>query len=245
MGSHLNAEVVFDGAVDPYFRGVGNIVFKLDQDGETSVELEEAYLFTTSLPWNLQVKAGQEFVEFGRFNPQHPHQWEFVDQNLINNRMFGPEGLRSAGGRVSWLAPTPFYSELLLAVLNSAGGTAFSFRNSEEELFGRPPVDRSVEDPGDLLWVPRYVTSFDLTDSQTLVTGVSGAFGPNDSSRHTDTQIYGVDLFWKWKPEWQSGGFPFVAFQTEWMTRRYEAGSADVMRMTMEFQTFFCRARIS
>src|SRR5262249_21625703 len=65
-----NAEVVFDGAVDPYFKGVGNVVFKLDQNGDTSVELEEAYLLTTSLPWNLQVKGGQQFAEFGRFNSQ-------------------------------------------------------------------------------------------------------------------------------------------------------------------------------
>ena len=223
-----NTELVFDGAVDPYFKGVANIVFKLDQDGETGVELEEAYLMTTSLPFNLQVVAGQQFVQFGRFNPQHPHQWEFVDENLINNRMFGPEGLRSQGGRLSWLAPTPFYSELMLSVMNSAGGGNFSFRNSEEDLFGRPAVDRSVHDPGDLEWVPRYVASFDLTDSQTLVTGVSGAFGPNSSSGHTASQIYGVDIFWKWKPEWQSGGFPFVAIQTEAMGRRYEAGSADV-----------------
>lgn len=223
-----NAEVVFDGAVDPYFKAVGNVVFKLDQDGETDVELEEAYLLTTSLPWNLQAKAGQQLVEFGRFNPQHPHQWEFVDQNLINNRMFGPEGLRSAGGRLSWLTPTPFYSELMLAVLNSSGGTNFSFRNSEEELFGRPGDDRGVRNLGDLLYVPRYVTAFDLSDEQTLVLGLSGAFGPNASGDSTDSQIYGADVFWKWKPVWQSEGFPFVTFQTEAMGRRYEAGAADL-----------------
>jgi hypothetical protein len=187
--------------------------------------MEEAYLVTSSLPWNLQFKAGQQFVEFGRFNPQHPHQWEFVDQNLINGRMFGPEGLRSAGGRLSWLTPTPFYSELLLSVLNSSGASSFAFRNFEDDLFGRPPANRQVRSPSDLLWVPRYVASFDLTESQTLVTGVSGAFGPNASGSNTSTQIYGADVFWKWKPSWQSGGFPFVAFQTEGMARRYEAGA--------------------
>ena len=223
-----NAEVVFDGAVDPYFKGVGNIVFKTDQSGETSVELEEAYLLTTSLPWNLQAKVGQQLGDFGRFNTQHPHQWEFVDMNLINNRMFGPEGLRGVGSRQSWLVPTPFYSELALSLMNSAGETAYSFRNDEEELFGRPLDVHAVRNPGDLLWIPRYVASFDLTDSQTLVTGVSAAFGPNSSGDHRNTQIYGGDVFWKWKPEWQSGGFPFVAFQSEVMARRYEAGAATI-----------------
>jgi hypothetical protein len=223
-----NTEVVFDGAVDPYLKGLADIVFKLDQNGVTQVELEEAYGLTSSLSWNLQGKAGQYLVEFGRQNQQHPHQWDFVDQPLILNRMFGPEGLRSAGARLSWLAPTPFYSEFFLATFNSSGGTAFSFRNTQEELFGRPPVARPVRSLGDLLYVPRYVASFDLTDAQTLVTGVSAAFGPNASDGDSRTQIYGADVFWKWKPSWQSGGFPFASFQTEAMARRYEAGAADV-----------------
>jgi len=218
---------VFDGAVDPHFKGFANIVFKLDEDNETNVELEEMYLMTTSLPWNLQAKGGQYLTEFGRINQQHPHAWDFVDQPLIIGRMFGPEGLRNPGARLSWLLPLPFYSELLGSVQNSNGGTAFSFRNDEDDLFGRTPVERGVQSPGDLLYAPRWVSSFDLTDSQTVVTGLSGAFAPNASGRDTWTQIYGGDVYWKWKPSWQSGGFPFVSWQTEALGRRYEAGASN------------------
>ncbi len=222
-----NEEIFLDGAVDPYFKGVADIVFKLDEDNETAVELEEVYLTTTSLPWNLQAKGGQFFTEFGRLNEQHPHAWDFVDQPLVIGRMFGPDGLRNPGARLSWLAPTPFYSELFLAGQNGQGGTAFSFRNAGEELFGRTPVDRAVRNVGDLLYVPRYVASFDLTDSQTIVAGLSGAFGPNAAATDTRTQIYGADFYWKWKPSWQSGGFPFLSWQTEVLGRRYEAGAAE------------------
>jgi hypothetical protein len=222
-----NAEVVFDGAVDPYFKGFANIVFKLDEDNETTVELEEMYLLTTSLPWNLQAKGGQYLTEFGRINQQHPHAWDFVDQPLVIGRMLGPEGLRNPGARLSWLLPLPFYSELLGSVQNSNGGTAFSFRNDEDDLFGRTPGDRGVQSPGDLLYAPRWVSSFDLTDSQTVVAGLSGAFAPNASGRDTWTQIYGGDVYWKWKPSWQSGGFPFVSWQTEALGRRYEAGASN------------------
>ena len=45
-----NAELALDGAVDPYFKGFANIVYKLDEVGETGVELEEMYVLTTSLP---------------------------------------------------------------------------------------------------------------------------------------------------------------------------------------------------
>jgi hypothetical protein len=225
-----NAEIVLDGAVDPYFKAVADIVFKLDEDNETEVELEEAYLMTTSLPWRLQAKAGQFLTEFGRINQQHPHAWDFVDQPLVIGRMLGPEGLRNPGARLSWLAPTPFYSELFLTAQNSQGGTALSFRNAEEEtLFGRPPVERNPRGVGDLLYTPRYAASFDLTDAQTIVTGLSGSFGPNASGTDTRTQIYGGDVYWKWKPSWQSGGFPFVSWQTEVLGRRYEAGAARVV----------------
>src|SRR5437879_1416265 len=57
-----NIELAFDGAVDPYFEGFANIVFKLNNDNETEVEVEEAFLQTTSLPFNLQLKAGQFFA---------------------------------------------------------------------------------------------------------------------------------------------------------------------------------------
>ena len=67
-----NAEIALDGAVDPYLKGFGNIVLKLDKDNQTEIELEEAYLLTTALPFNLQAKAGQFFANFGRQNPQHP-----------------------------------------------------------------------------------------------------------------------------------------------------------------------------
>src|SRR5438094_6579023 len=68
-----NIELALDGAVDPYFEGFANIVFKLDNDNQTEVEVEEAFMQTTSLPFNLQLKGGQFFAAFGRLNPVHPH----------------------------------------------------------------------------------------------------------------------------------------------------------------------------
>lgn len=219
-----NTEVTLDGAVDPYFKGFANIVFKLDAAGETGVELEEAYALTTSLPANLQLKFGQFFTEFGRQNPQHPHSWAFVDQPLVLNRMFGPDGLRSQGARLSWLLPTSFFTEAMVSVVNSAGGTTSSFRSEDSpEIHGGVIVDRPVGTFRDLLIVPRISTSVDLTDTQTLLVGASAAFGPNNSGPASRTQIYGVDAYYKWKPATAEAGFPFVSFQGEALTRRYGA----------------------
>ncbi len=227
-----NAEIAVDGAIDPYFKGFGNIVLKLSKNNETQIELEETYLQSTSFPAGLQLKAGQYFASFGRQNPQHPHTWSFVDQPLILNRAFGPEGLRGIGAQLSWLAPTPFYTEFFLSVFDGQGGTAFSFRNPGEadpagtnRFAGRATVDRTLRGAQDLLFVPRVATSFELSDTQTLLAGLSAAFGPNDTGPHSRTEVYGVDFYWKWKPANASQGFPYLAWQTEGLYRRFSAGA--------------------
>ena len=222
-----NLETVFEGAIDPYFKGQSNIVFQIDKEGESFVEVEEAYLTSMSLPMNLQVKAGTFFTEFGRLNPFHPHAWDFADQPLVNGRFLGPDGLRNPGARISWLAPTDNYTELFFTVQDSQGETAHSFRFEEKDmgLFGRTAVNTGVRNMGDLLYVPHVATSFDLTDEQTILLGASAAFGPNSTGPDENTLIYGLDMFWKWKSNYASGGFPFVTWQTEVMGRRFEAGA--------------------
>jgi hypothetical protein len=220
-------EATFDGAVDPYLRAQANLVLQLDRHSETHFEVEEAWAETTSLPWNLTLRAGQMFADFGRQNMQHAHAWNFVDAPLVNARLLGPDGLRNSGARLSWLLPTPFYSEWSFSMQNSGGETATSFRfdHEGEPYLGRLLADTNVRGPGDLLFVSHYQLSFDLTPEQTLLAGVSGATGPNSSAASSDTQIYGVDLFWKWKPTSHHYGFPFVTWQTEAMIRHYQAGA--------------------
>ena len=236
-----NAELSLDGAVDPYFKGVANIVYKIDKNGDSGVELEEAYFLTTSLPGNLQVKAGQFFTEFGRQNPQHPHSWSFVDQPLVLNRMFGPDGFRGQGARLSWLLPTSFYTEAMVAVLNSGGETQFSFRTGESaEIHGGVPAQRDVRGASDLVVAPRVATSFDLTSTQSVLVGASAALGPNNSGAGARSQVYGADLYWKWKSPTAQQGFPFASMQAEALFRRYEAaerGSVDNPAITLPAET--------
>ena len=227
-----NAELVLDGAVDPYLKGFANIVFKMDTDEETQLELEEAYALSSNLPAGLQAKAGRFFAEFGRQNNQHPHAWSFVDQPLVLNRMFGEDGLRQNGARLSWLVPTENYTEFMLGIFNGQGEDAFSFRyigeadtNGVNRVYGHATTARNLDGLGDFLFVPRLASSFDLTDSQTLVLGASAALGPNDTGNDTRSLVYGVDAFWKWKPLNAEAGWPFVTWQTELLGRNFEAGA--------------------
>jgi hypothetical protein len=221
-----NIELAFDGAVDPYFEGFANIVFKLDNDNETEVEVEEAFMQTTGLPFGLQLKGGQFFAAFGRINPTHPHTWDFADDPLVHGRFLGPDGLRGVGAQVSWTLPTPWYSQLLFASQNGRGGTGYSFRNPGEDgmFFGRLTTDREARGLQDFVWIPRWENSVDLSPTQVVLAGVSGAFGSNETGANSRTQIYAADVFYKWKSSHAEGGFPFVKWQTEAMYRRFEAG---------------------
>jgi len=218
-----NIELALDGAVDPYFEGFANIVFKLDNDNETEVEVEEAFMQTTSLPFNLQLKGGQFFAAFGRLNPVHPHAWDFADAPLVSGLFLGPDGLRGVGVQISWTLPLPWYSQLIFAGQNGRGGTGFSFRNPGDNgiFFDRETTDREVRGLQDFVWIPRWENSVDLSPTQVVLAGVSGAFGSNETGANARTQIYGGDLFYKWKSAHAEGGFPFVKWQNEAMYRRF------------------------
>lgn len=224
-----NAELFLAGAVDPYLDGAANIVYFIDPEGESVLELEEAYMTTRSLPHGLQVKAGQFFTEFGRINAQHPHTWHWIDQPIINSRIFGPDGMRGPGARVSWLMPTEQFSELFVGIQNANGETMSHFFASEEffderPVGGRPFVDQDVRDLGDLMYWARWQTSWTTHNEEaTWLFGLSGAFGPNATGPDGNTQIYGADLTMKWKPAKNERGWPFVIWETEAIASPYRS----------------------
>jgi len=239
-----NVELSIGGNVGPYFDAQANIIFQIDTEGETVVELEEAFFTTRSLPWGLQIKGGQYFTEFGRHNPLHPHSWDFVDQPVVLSRFFGGDGLRSQGMRASWLMPTDWYSELYFGVQNPKGETVTSFLNAPgEDIGGYTLIDRDARDFGDLLYTARWLNGFDVSDTLSMNLGVSGLWGPNASGTTTDTTIYGADLYMKWQPRYSQRGFPFVSWHTEVLKRWYEAGDrGDPSRDTLKDQGLFTQA---
>ncbi|HLC05257.1 MAG TPA: hypothetical protein VJK02_19665 [Anaerolineales bacterium] len=226
-----NIELSFSGAVDPYFTGEAHIVYLIDPVvGDTRVELEEAFLTTQALPYGLQLKGGFFFTEFGIINPTHPHAWDWLDQPVINTRLFGPDGLRQAGVRLGWLTPLPWYSEVQVGVQNANGETASSFFANEEffeerPIGGRPFVAQDVRNLGDLLYLARWVNSWNLSDTVTTKAGFSGLYGPNATGPDGDTWIYGADLKLTWRPTNNFRGWPFFLWQSEVMARDYTADS--------------------
>ncbi len=173
--------------VDPYFRLEANLVF-----AEFGVEVEEAYGTTLALPADLQLRAGQMLTRFGRINPTHPHAWSFVDQPLVNGKLFGGEGSRGLGVELSWLAPLPWFVELVGSATHATGACcARSFYGAD---------DLGVESPADLLYTAAVKQFFALSREWSVAWGLSGQFGPNATGNGNRTEIYGTDLFIHFRP---------------------------------------------
>lgn len=221
------------GALDPYVDASLAISFFLDVEGETKVELEEAFLQTQSgvIPYGFDLKAGQMFSNFGFFNTQHFHDWGWLDAPFMNTRLFGADNLRNPGLQVGWQYPFERGRfNFSASVQNSTGETASSFLANDETyeerpIGGRPYTDRDVTSAGDLLWLAHAGTHLDVSDDTQVRLGVSGGYGPNATGRTANTVIAGLDL----STRTQLSDSQFLHWQNEFLYRNFQASAnADV-----------------
>ena len=214
-------ELSLAGAVDPYFLGEAHMVFT-----DSNVELEEAYFLTTALPWDLQVKGGYYLTDFGRINPVHPHAWTFQDQPFVITRMFGGDGLRSPGLEASWLAPLPWFSQLTVGMQDgNEDNFTVSFLDGQGGIGGRPAVVTDVHTLQDFVYLARWANSWDISPELTGLVGLSGTYGANTTGTDASTFVYGTDLTFKWRPNDNFRGWPFVVWQSEVLARDYTAAA--------------------
>jgi hypothetical protein len=217
-------ELAFSAIVDPYFKGEVYLTIP-NLEG---LEVEEAFVTTTSLPWNLQVKAGSFRSAFGRQNGQHLHVQDFTRRPLINAAFLGTDGMRGPGIQVSWLTPLPFFLTL----------------NGEALSLGADPADQTGALPqpvasfgADQSRRPTVAAEakafFPLGETWSLFSGLNFASGRSPGISLGDagtigvgreSQLYGADLYLKWKPVNVALGYQSFALQAEAMLRHLDAG---------------------
>ena len=210
-GFSLNdTELVMAANIDPYFRGSTNIVLA---DGQANVE--EAWFQTLSLNHGFTLKGGRFISGIGYQNQQHPHAWDFADNNLMYQTLFG-EHLVQDGLQLKWLAPTDTFVELGAEVGNGAA-------------FPGSKVDRNGA--GD--WVAYGHVGDDIGDSHSWRAGLSYLSARPRERRSTlldsggvevDSRFSGrsktwiADFVWKWAPEGNPKDRNFK-FQSEFFQR--------------------------
>lgn len=103
-------ELVIESNVDDQFHGWATIALE-NEDGETVVAVEEAYVNTLALPAGLAVKFGRFKSDIGYQNRIHAHAWEFVDAPLAYRALLATS-LQDDGVQLRWIAPTDLFVEL-------------------------------------------------------------------------------------------------------------------------------------
>ncbi len=202
------AELYMFAPMDPFFNLYATIPVT-----EEGVELEEAYMVTTSLPAGIQAKIGKFKSGFGRLNIQHAHTWNFTDQPLVYRAFMGHEGINEKGIQLTFLPKLPFYTQVGIEAL--AG--------ENEIFFGK--------DAGGLKAFSAFAkTSFDVGDYGTILFGPSFIIGDTETDSieedhifRGDTKLAGLEFTYKWKPSrWKS----FI-FQTEYLWRKQKGNIED------------------
>lgn len=210
-------ELFIFAPVDPHFNVYANLPFS-----DEGVVLEEAFAVTTALPEGFQAKLGKFKSNFSRINAQHPHQWDFLDIALPYRAFLGNEG---GGGEkgigASWLPALPFYTQLGAEVL----------QGENDQLFGADA--RS----GPHAFSVFAKSSFEITENSTFYFGPSVLFGKTrnsnivaDAEVDGRSALYGMELFWKWKPSRTEG----ATIQSEYLFLTQRGDATDVAAGTVE-----------
>lgn len=209
-GFSLDAsELTLGAQIDPYFEGYVN--FAIDDAG---VATEEAWVRTTALGQGLTLRAGRFLSGIGYANEQHPHAWDFANQNLAYAVMVG-EHYGQDGVQMKWLAPTPMFLELGLEL---GQGAAWGDRN---RLGSTAAYVHVGDDVGE-----SHAWRAGLSYLRARADGREGLWA-DDAGVDATTQFTGrsrywvADFVWKWAP----GGNPKAEnfkFQAEYLRRTEE-----------------------
>lgn len=196
-----SVELNVAAAVDPFAKGY--IVANASADsatGEATLGIEESALQTTSLPWNLELKAGRFFGEFGRLGYIHDHELPFVNRPLVLGQYIGGES-RTDGAQLNWLLPVPHYVSLTVGAGIGFGGDS-------------PPSNPgSYRSLGGMTYFGRLSTFFNLTPDWNIETGISGLINPAEHDRggaivqpngstmtEKERRLAGLDFKLNWVP---------------------------------------------
>ncbi|MFP4131250.1 hypothetical protein [Thiohalospira sp.] len=183
-------EVALSGSIDPYFDAFTYLT--VSEGG--GVELEEAYLTTRRLPAGLTVKAGRFLSDFGYHNGKHPHQWDFVDQNLAYGNLLGGHGIMDTGVQLAWLTPLPTYLRVGVEALQGGGAEKIGQYQDEDAIHEHAHEiggnnGETLEGAWEETFGPRLYTAFaewspDLGFDHALQLGTSLAWAPDHQELH-------------------------------------------------------------
>jgi hypothetical protein len=178
-----SGEIGISASVDPFVRG-----YAIINGSQNGVDVEEAAIQTTSLPYNLNLKAGRFFADFGRLSKFHDHDLPFVNRPIVLNSYVDGES-QADGVEASWLAPLSQYVTLTAGAYNKIGA-------DNERVDNTVPRNYS-----EFTYLGRAFTFIPLSDANSLDLGASGGFTPRvKEDGGAQRTLSGVDLTYRYAP---------------------------------------------
>ena len=116
-----HAEAMLEGDLNQALKTRFNLGISHSDDEGLEFEWEEVYLQTKGLDNGLKFTFGRQFTELGYHTAKHNHEWDFADQPLIIDAIYGAHPTFD-GIRMNWVAPTEQFLELGAEIAN---GNAF------------------------------------------------------------------------------------------------------------------------
>jgi len=223
------SELTFSANVDDKFYGSMTTSVSVE-DGDTSVDLEEAYFQTLALPYGLIVKGGRFFSRIGYLNERHPHADDFVDRPLAYQAMLNGT-LGDDGLQLRWLAPTDRFLEFGAEAYR---GDSYPAAGADHHGVGTWTVFSHLGDDIGTDWSYRVGASYVHADAEDRATG-----DPVDLFSGT-SELAIVDAIFKWAPD----GDPTrrnLKIQGEFL-QRWEDGRFDGIRYDGTQQGFYVQS---
>lgn len=198
-----HTELSLSAPVDDLFEGRLTAVLE-DHDGENEVELEEAFLQTTAMPWNLSVRGGRFLSQVGYLNSRHTHEDDFVERPAVYRALLGSHYFDD-GLRLNLLLPTPFYWQL--------GAEAFDGNRLSEgdEDIGVYTVNTRFG--GDIGQSQSWQAGLSYLHNRQVTAGTEAegeeahdhdehdhGHDHSHGAAYTGENLYIADLVWKWSP---------------------------------------------
>ena len=191
------SELNMNANIDSRF--FGNLTLALeDEDGETEVALEEAWIQTTGLPHGMTLLGGRHFSGVGYLNKFHRHADDFGDRPLPYQAFLGgqyiPDGLQ-----LRWIAPTSLLLEF---------GTELNWGSSF------PSTGRATTSPdawtffanagGDVGVSHSWQLGLSYLSADVVDRGGEEVGAPPAEVFSGDSDLTGLDFVWKWAPNGNS-----------------------------------------
>ncbi|HJY85187.1 MAG TPA: hypothetical protein VKK81_29400 [Candidatus Binatia bacterium] len=178
-----SGELGISANVDPFTRGYA--IINGTPDG---VEVEEAAIVTTALPYNLTFKGGRFFADFGRLSKFHDHDLPFVNRPVVLDTFVNGES-QADGIEVSYLAPLSHYLTLTYGMYNKMGA-------ENERVSNLVPRNFS-----EFTYMWRAATFLNLNDENSIDLGLNYAYTPKVKIDQGDNrQLADVDLTYRYIP---------------------------------------------